>query len=89
MNDWKQEWVPSEKDTLLYNLAKHYHEETEAFDRRVCTGPIIQGAITPMTTAEVVAINRNAIAVRQKLYAEAASHGITRDELRHAISHFD
>jgi hypothetical protein len=40
--------------------AVEYLDRTEAFDRTVCTGPIINGEIRPANGVEVVLINRNA-----------------------------
>jgi hypothetical protein len=51
MNEFHQEpksgW-PNE----IWALAKQYHEETEAYDRTICTGPITEDGITPMNSNE-------------------------------------
>jgi hypothetical protein len=83
-----QEWEPSEKDRKLYKLAKQYHDETEAFDRTVCTGPIINGSIMPVGNREFVEVNRNAYKVRARIIAEAAQHGITTREMSDAIGRY-
>jgi hypothetical protein len=83
-----QEWTPSEKDRKLHELAKRYHDETEAFDRTVCTGPIIEGSIRPVGYRELAQINRNADEVRRRIFEEAERHDIGRDEMRRAIGRF-
>jgi len=36
-------WTPSPEQKQLRELAREYHERTEAYDRTVCTGPIVRG----------------------------------------------
>jgi hypothetical protein len=83
--DWECEWVPTEKDRRLYDLAKRYHDETEAYDRTVCSGPLLHGSIQPASTYEAALINRNAHAVLRRIREEAAGHGISTAELWKAI----
>lgn len=82
---FQTEWVPSEKDKLLFELATQYHAETEAFDRTVCTGPIRRGSILPSNARELALINKNARAVLAKKTALAAAQGISATELWQAI----
>jgi hypothetical protein len=77
--------VPTEKDNKLHELAKRYHDETEASDRTVCTGPIVRGSIQPFRPWEMVAINRNARQVFDRIAQEAARHDISRAELWRAV----
>lgn len=60
--NWSDEYLcsfePSERDRCLCELAKRYHEVTEAYDRTVCTGPIRDGSILPANPDEMVLINR-------------------------------
>jgi hypothetical protein len=83
--DFECEWTPTEKDNKLHELAKRYHDETEAYDRTVCSGPVVRGSIQPLHPAEMSAINRNARKVFERIAQEAASHGISRAELWHAV----
>ena len=71
----------SPKDNKVYELSRQYHEETEAYDRTVCTGPIRSGSILPMSPKELALINRNASIVLRKLRDVAAQHDISQDEL--------
>jgi hypothetical protein len=81
-------WEPTPEEKRLRELAAQYHEETESYDRTVCTGPIRNGAIMPMGSGEHAAINRNALAVRERLGAEVAELGFTKKEWQHAIANF-
>lgn len=78
-------WSYTEKDRKIDDLAKRYHELTEAYDRTVCKGPFVNGAIQPSTPTESVLINRNAKSVIRDLLQQAGHHGITEGELRQAI----
>jgi hypothetical protein len=82
---WQAEWTATEKDRMLYELAKRYHDETEAYDRTVCTGPIVDGSIQPFGPRQAALINRNAQRVFDGIAREAASHDISRAELWRAI----
>ena len=86
MNEWQQEWQPTERDNKLHELATRYHRETEAYDRTVCTGPIRDGSVMPIGPHEMALVNRNAIKVREQIMAEAAQHGISRQDMARAIS---
>ena len=52
-NDFEGDWVPSVKDDKMQALARRYHTEAEAFDRTVCTGPIVDGAIQPFSRSVI------------------------------------
>jgi len=83
--DFECEWTPSEKDNKLQELARRYHAETEAYDRTVCTGPIVDGSIQPYGGRQTVLINQHARQVFLRIEAEAASHGISKAEIWRAI----
>jgi hypothetical protein len=85
MNEWQQEWQPTERDNRLHELATRYHTECEAYDRTVCTGPLGRDGIMPATPNEMGLINRNAHAVRKSMEKEAARENIGREELARAI----
>ncbi|HEV3436895.1 MAG TPA: hypothetical protein VG122_06030 [Gemmata sp.] len=73
----------------LWDLAKEYHERTEAYDRTVCTGPIGRdGGIMPANGRESGLINRNAAAVRKEIAARAVEMGFTLDKLQEAIVNY-
>jgi hypothetical protein len=90
MNDefhrWmRSEWTPTEEDNKLHELAQRYHDETEAYDRTVCTGPIVDGSIQPFGGRQTVLINQHARQVFLRIETEAASHGISKAEMWRAI----
>jgi hypothetical protein len=84
-SEYLETWSYTEKDRKIDDLAKRYHELTEAYDRTVCTGPIANGAIQPSTPTEAVSINRNAKTVLSNLLLEAEISEITKPELLAAI----
>lgn len=45
---------------ILNEIAAYYHETCEAYDRTVCTGPIVSGEIRPRTSYELARINIHA-----------------------------
>lgn len=69
----------------LRALAEDYHRRTEAYDRTICTGPILRGGIMPANGWESSQINRHAKAVRDELEVEAAKLGFTPQQWRDAI----
>jgi hypothetical protein len=71
--------------TQLDELADEYHERCEAYDRRVCTGPIVRGSIAPANPHELRLINRHAIAVLRELRSRAELHGFSPIQLFKAI----
>lgn len=80
------DWVMTDKDRKLHELAMRYHTETEAYDRTVCTGPIREGSILPIGAHEMALVARNARRVLARIMCDAAAAGITHDELRSEIS---
>jgi hypothetical protein len=66
-------------------LAAEYHRRTEEYDRTVCTGPVINGSIQPLTPAELGLVNRNAAKVFDEIAERAAACAFTRAELRKAV----
>ncbi len=85
---WESEFLqraPSEKDKALIALAVEYHERTEAYDRRVCTGPIRNGCIIPTDGRERALIAANAREIRHELNRRAEEIGATSAELQKAI----
>jgi hypothetical protein len=60
-------WPEDPADKTLRELAREYHERTEAYDRSVCTGPIDRGRIMPANSDQFSAINKHAKMVREEL----------------------
>ena len=81
---FQQPYELSDKDLLLIKLAAYYHDSTEAYDRTVCTGPIVSGEIQPASPREFYLISRNASYTIKMILADEP--GITRKELHQAIN---
>lgn len=75
-----------EKAAKVRELACRYHQEAEAYDRTICTGPIKHGAVMPIGYKEHALVSKNATALLAKLCVEADAYGISRQELRKEIS---
>lgn len=84
-NVLEQEWQPSEQDLKCVELAERYHRETEAYDRTVCTGPVWRGSVMPANHRELALVNGNAARLRKQIMAEAATHGISAQDMARAI----
>jgi len=69
----------------LDELAVEYHERCERFDRLVCSGPVIDGSIIPVTRRERYLVSRNASAVRAEILSRAAVLGYSRAQVLKAI----
>lgn len=76
-------FTPTEKDSRLYELAKQYHAETEAYDQFVCTSRNERGIAIPVNSYELRLINRNALKIRERLLKD--NPDIARTELNRAI----
>lgn len=85
---WQQDWEPTEQDRKAGDLAKRYHDEAEAYDRTVCTGPIRDGSIQPANASELANINRHAHQLKRQIILEATAAGISEGDMRRAITHF-
>ena len=86
--EYQTDFQPSERDLELHKLVVRYHNETEAYDRTVCTGPIISDEIFPRGPHELALINRNASKVFQVIRTEAEQLGIQSAELWRAIGRY-
>lgn len=80
--EFQQEPVESERDRALRWLAREYHERAEAYDRSVCTGPIVDGSILPVGAREFALVNRHAHELIQELMRRS---GVSKMELLVAI----
>lgn len=65
-------------------LWRDYYAACEAFDRRVCAGPMGRDGILPATSAEYGAINRHAQEQVAAMYRRAEEAGIGADVMRRA-----
>jgi len=81
----EQEWQQTDQERKAAELAERYHREAEAYDRTVCTGPVVRGSIMPIGPHEMARVNRHAIKLRKQIMAEAAAAGISAEDMRRAI----
>jgi len=80
---WSGSWEIT--DDPLATLASEYVARCEAFDRTVCTGPIVRNEIQPANVRELFRINEYASRVRAELIERAHSMGYGRNDLMKAI----
>lgn len=71
-----------------HEIGKEYHERTEAFDRSICTGPIIRGEIMPNGGYELFEINRHAREVRNELRQKGLQSSYSIAEVDDAIRQY-
>ena len=76
---------PSERDHQLRSIAERYVQESEAYDRTVCTGGIGRDGVLPATPREHALISRNAQQLMNTLCREQCGT-FTRAEIRQAIA---
>jgi hypothetical protein len=77
----------SKKDPID-DLAEEYDRVTEAYDRTVCAGPIVDGEIMPASYMELSLVNQNAKRVLNDLSLRAWKIGCTQKQLLDAIRRF-
>ena len=75
-------------DARLRLLAQQYHEDTERFDRSICTGPVFDGSIRPANHRERLIINRHAQELRRRLVQEAIRYGYTSMQFQEAVRRY-
>ncbi len=80
------DFTPSEYDHRLYDIAKQYHEETEAYDQTVCRAKNERGVAIPTNAYELKLISLNAQKVRNRLLNE--NPDIDQKKLHKMISRF-
>lgn len=73
------------REWFLMELAREYHEKTEAYDRTVCTGLVKDGEIHPASGEEWKLSNLHAIKLNNQLYAKAYKLGFTPQNWSEAI----
>ena len=72
------------------DLARRYYEDTEEYDRTVCTGPIVNGGIMPADGAECALVSAHARRLDSEFAVKAERLGFSYDEwanARHAYAH--
>lgn len=72
----------------LRQVAEQYVRDTEAYDRTVCTGPVIRGEIMPANHHERALISRNADQLFNRLLSQNAGR-FTAQELHKEISRIE
>lgn len=81
MSDFEIQWLCEPLKTApeikADELAKQYYQDAEAYDRTVCSGPIVNGAIMPNNPRESALVNLNAITLLNKLRNKLPELGIT------------
>lgn len=80
-------FAPTEAEERLLAAAEQYVAETEAYDRTVCTGPVIRGEIMPANSHERGLANRNAVRAFDNLCTQHPE--FTRQQIRREISRTD
>jgi len=76
-------WKITEKQKLLYEIGKYYHETCEIYDRAYCTGHFINDSIMPANSYESILINKYAILIKSQLYEKYLQ--FTKQEIHKAI----
>lgn len=79
---------PNIEERYLHELAKEYHETTEAYDRTVCTGPIGRDGIFPANSHERGLIGKHARTILKGLTKKARERGIEPGLVMKAIQHY-
>ena len=76
----------SDEDGYLKSIAAEYHRRAEEYDRKVCTGKIINGSVMPSSNTELQLINRHAYSLLKELKEIARiEFGIDGGEVTRAI----
>jgi len=77
-----------EREELLFEFSRQYHNECEEYDESICTGRQGVDGILPANNFEFVMINKNAIKVRERILSDAEKHGFSRQEVISAIKNY-
>lgn len=85
MDDYSCE--PTPIDEQLYQRVKAYYDDCEAYDRTICTGPIVHGSVIPANYRELGLINRYARQRLKQLKDETA--GYPPEEVAYAKRSFN
>ena len=75
-----------DEDGYLKSIAAEYHRRADEYDRKVCTGQIINGSIMPSSNTELQMINRHANSLLKELKERARiEFGIDGSEVTRVI----
>lgn len=90
MTDWRAEylccfWDDYPDSKRIKQLARAYHERTEAYDQIVCTGRDEHGFAKPMSACESMLINQHARQVIRELRETCLSEHLREPDLQAAI----
>lgn len=80
LKHYRATFIPSREEDELRKLAHKYHKLTEAFDRTICTGPIVNGAIMPASPSEFSKSSKHATQIRDQLGEIASSLGFSKSQ---------
>jgi hypothetical protein len=72
-------------DKRLHELAVEYHSRCEAYDRTVCSGPVIDGSIMPGDYREHGLIAHHADKVRTEIVRRGNEMGFSKSDIIDAI----
>jgi hypothetical protein len=75
----------TKEEEVALRLARQYHLETEAFDRSVCSGPVVDGSVWPSDGRELALVNRHAIQVRRRIIEDGRRQGVGGSLILRAI----
>lgn len=86
-NFYQSDFTPTESERRLAAAAEQYVSETEAYDRTVCTGPIVKGSIMPTDSHERGLVNHNAMRAMDRLCTQHPE--FTRQQILREVSRAD
>lgn len=86
-NLYQSVFTPTEAERRLFAAVEQYVAETEAYDRTVCTGPVMRDGIMPASSHEQGLANRNAMRAMDHLCSQHPE--FTRQQIRREISRVD
>lgn len=80
----------SKKDKLLREIAQTYHDQTEAYDKQVCTARSkYDNCATPANKHQYRLIQENAFNTLNRLYEEHKGKGILKSDIKEAIQKYN
>ena len=78
------------RELKLWSLAKEYHQITEKYNKKICTGVCpYDGSAMPNGPYEFQYINRHAQQVLKSILMKGQREGFTKLEIQKAISNFN
>lgn len=87
-DEWMKQYMGTFEpmDERLFALGHEYHNRCETYDRTICSGPVRDGGIMPMTSRELGLINRHALAISKEIIARGERMGFTKAQIQEAIA---